>query len=143
MPPRSPPAKTAHHEECWTLMRIGWRPSQMLDVEYVLTPHSDEDRDLYRNRETDAERPWYLVKEGGELDAPPWPPDAVVVVCVEAVREKPLSRWRDQTYRAFEVERDDVSDIRQGLIDQSPVRHLLRDRARAFEARLRPPPTTP
>jgi len=100
----------------------------MLDIRIVDRPVVDPEGELYK-----SERLWFLLRTPEELARFEWPDNAVVCVCLEAVRERVDVRpWRKGLGPMFFVSRDDVEHIETTenfRVKDPPDRFVLRDKA--------------
>lgn len=115
-------------------VRNTWRPEGLLDIKIIDRPVVDPEGELYKN-----ERAWFLLRSSDDLARFEWPEDAVVCVCLEAVRERTdMGPWRKGLGRLFFVSRDDVANVETTelfRVKDPAQRFVLRDLAAAHRRR--------
>jgi hypothetical protein len=101
-----------------------WKPGGILDVTMETAPEEDPEAWMYR-----PEFRWVLVKSGEALEQEGWDRRTIVVVTLEAMRERPwLIDWRDTPVLVLYVRASSVEGLPEGPV-ASMDRFALRDSA--------------
>lgn len=108
--------------------RLTWEEGGCLDVGVKIAAVRDPRASWFAGN-----RPWFLVKFIEALDRyAEWPPGAIVVICVEAARERRWdTRWHTAASYVRYISRSAVSGVSEGAVRD---RHALCDLVDAFEA---------